>query len=239
MYFCYFDEVKTDLINNKHNFFIGGISIDQSDIMDIEKTLDLIAFNFFGTSVLGKGNEFHGSYIVHGKGAFKGREVTTRLALIKDLTNLLTDSRINKFTTRINVIEHKEKYQYPMPEYNFGLMLHLENTDSFLKEKRKKGILFGDYERDNTENSIISLSEFKNSKTKFYKGKQITQLVDTIYFAHSHHSRFIQLADVFLYLAHLRFYNDRSKKLQKAVLEHVDSITFMKDIYQKDSWNNK
>lgn len=34
-----------------------------------------------------------------------------------------------------------------------------------------------------------------------YSGRPLGRLIDTIYFTHSHHSRFLQLADVIIFLA--------------------------------------
>lgn len=86
---------------------------------------------------------------------------------------------------------------------------------------------FGDVKRDHTENSIISLSEFKNSRTLFPYGIKIERLVDTLYFAHSHHSRFIQLADVLMFFVQLSHYSDQSKYMDKEVLSAFHSTPIM------------
>lgn len=238
MYLCYFDEIKIDPVRNKNNFFIGGICIDSNSVHDIENELNLIALNFYGSSVLRKDTEFHGSHIMHGHGACEGREIADRIQLLKSLADILNKSSLHLFSTRIDVAIHRKQYTHPMKEYNLGLMLHIENIDRFLNEKNAIGMLFGDYERDHTESSIISLSEFRASGTQFF-GQKISQLVDTLYFAHSHHSRFVQLADVFMYFDHLCHYNDRTRYPQRTVLEHLDEIGLSRKVQRKDSWNNK
>ena len=49
---------------------------------------------------------------------------------------------------------------------------------------------------------MLDFSQFKVSgKTPMYYGRPLGRLVDTIHFTHSHHSRFLQAADVMLYMA--------------------------------------
>ena len=97
---------------------------------------------------------------------------------------------------------HRDKYTYPQPEYNLGLMLVLEHFCDYLEKVGDIGIVFGDYEKDEVTRSILDFSQFKHEgKTKMYFGHPLGRLKDTIYFTHSHHSRFLQVADVIIYLA--------------------------------------
>ena len=89
-----------------------------------------------------------------------------------------------------------------MPEYRLGLMLFLERACDYLDEVDDLGIVFGDYEKDEVGNSVVDFSEYKTSgKTPMFLGRPLGRLVDTVYFTHSHHSRFLQLADVVVYMA--------------------------------------
>jgi hypothetical protein len=221
MFLSYFDEVKISP-PERMNFFIGGVTMDETDLPLIEAEIDKIAQAFFGASPLSKETEFHGAHILHGKGACKGRQLEERIKVIKALIDILKNERIHKHMTRIDVTAHRGKYKTPRPEYSLGLMLHFEQIDQFLAERQSLGMMFGDYERDNTEESILNLSSYKKNGTDYWYGKEIKCLADTVYFAHSHHSRFIQLADVFLHLAQLRHYNDRTHYAQREILDYVD-----------------
>ena len=86
-------------------------------------------------------------------------------------------------------------------------MLILERFCDFLEEKNDIGVVFGDYEKDEITTSILDFSQFKFSgKTPMSFGRPLGQLKDTIYFTHSHHSRFLQAADMVLFMAN-RFEN--------------------------------
>ena len=63
-------------------------------------------------------------------------------------------------------------------------------------------MVFGDYEKDEISRSILDFSQFKfDGKTPMPLGRPLERLKDTIYFTHSHHSRFLQVADMVIYLA--------------------------------------
>ena len=97
---------------------------------------------------------------------------------------------------------HRKRYRFPQPEYQLGLMLILERFCDFLDTANDSGLVFGDYEKDEITRAVLDFSQFKlTGKTSMYGGRPLGRLLDTIYFTHSHHSRFLQAADVMLYMA--------------------------------------
>jgi hypothetical protein len=122
--------------------------------------------------------------------------------LFEDIGQFIIQNKIPFRAACIDVKAHRAKYTYPQPEYNLGLMLILERFCDYLDEKDDIGIVFGDYEKDEITKSILDFSQFKHSgKTPMYGGRPLGRLKDTIYFTHSHHSRFLQAADMVMYLA--------------------------------------
>lgn len=89
-----------------------------------------------------------------------------------------------------------------MPPYRLGLMLILERFCEYLYDVDDLGLVFGDYEADEVTNSVVDFSEFKSDgKTPMYYGRLLGRLLDTVYFTQSHHSRFLQVADMLVYMA--------------------------------------
>ncbi len=87
-------------------------------------------------------------------------------------------------------------------------MLILERFCDYLESVDDIGAVFGDHEKDEISRSILDFSQFKlDGKTRMYFGRPLGRLKDTIYFTHSHHSRFLQIADIVIYLAN-RFENN-------------------------------
>lgn len=200
MHLCYFDE-------NKHgpdspHFFIGGLLIPDKKALDFESTLNQIAFNFFGARSLTQANEFHGKELFHGKGNAKGRKLEERVQVFKDVDTFVVDNQIPVRMVCINVERHRQKYKYPTPPYRLGLMLILERFSEYLDSVDDLGLVFGDYEADEVTGAVVDFSEYKSQgKTPMYFGRPLGRLLDTVYFTQSHHSRFLQVADLLVYMA--------------------------------------
>lgn len=200
MHLIYFDENK---YSEENPFFtIGGILVPEEKVLQLDDTLTQIQSNFFGSSSLVAENEFHGKEMFHGKGPFKGRKLPERIEVFNYLATFLISNQIPIRLVCIDVKRHRKKYLYPTPEYRLGLMLFLERACDYLDTVDGLGIAFGDYEKDEVARSVVDFSEYKSyGKTPMHFGRPLGRLVDTVYFTHSHHSRFLQLADVVVYLA--------------------------------------
>lgn len=213
MYLVYFDENKYSI--DFPYFYIGGILLHHEKLSELEKIITQIQYNFFGTSVLTRETEFHGIDIFQGKHKYKTRKLNERVQLFRDVSTFLIDNCIPIRIVCIDVNKHRKKYLYPQPEYNLGLMLMLEHVCDYLDKVDDIGIIFGDYEKDEITTSVLDFSQFKHDgKTRMYLGRPLGRLKDTIYFTQSHHSRFLQVADIIIYLAN-RYENshhsDRTK----------------------------
>lgn len=205
MHLMYFDENKYSIENPY--FWIGGIILEDKKLSELENTIMQIQYNFFGTNILNKDTEMHGVDIFHGKNNFKNKKLADRIKLFDDVVTLLVNAKIPIKLVCIDVNAHKQKYAYPRPEYNLGLMLILERFCDYLTGVDDIGMIFGDYEQDEITRSILDFSQFKlDGKTKMFFGRPLGRIKDTIYFSHSHHSRFLQLTDIVIYLAN-RFAN--------------------------------
>lgn len=141
MHLCYFDENK-HYVGNPY-FFLGGLLIPDEKAIEFENTLSQIAFNFFGSRTMTQATELHGKDIFHGKSNAKGRKLSERVQVFKDVTNFLISNKIPMRVICINVIEHKEKYIYAVPPYRLGLMLMLERFCGYLDKVKDLGLVLG------------------------------------------------------------------------------------------------
>ena len=200
MHLCYFDENKHNPLNP--HFFLGGLLIPDQKAIDFENTLGQIAFDFFGARSLTLANELHGKELFHGKGNAKGRKLEDRVRVFQEVATFITDNHIPVRMVCIHVDRHLQKYTQPTPTYRLGLMLMLERIAQYLDEVNDLGLVFGDYEADEVTNAVIDFSEYKSQgKTPMYFGRPLGRLLDTVYFTQSHHSRFLQVADLLVYMA--------------------------------------
>jgi hypothetical protein len=200
MQLIYFDENK---YSEENPFFlVGGIIVNESKALELDNTLSQIQFNYFGTNALTKDSEFHAKDIFHGKANWKGRKLAERVQVFKDISSVVINEKLAVRMVCIDVNAHKRKYVYPIPEYRLGLMLMLERTCDYLGKIDDIGLIFGDYEKDEITKSILDFSQFKkDGKTPMYYGRPLGRLIDTVYFTQSHHSRFLQVADMIIYMA--------------------------------------
>ena len=200
MYLAYFDENKYSEENPY--FFIDGYLIAEEQALELENTLTQIQSNFFGSAALRTDTEFHGKEMLHGKGHYKRRKLSERVQLFKNIGTFVIDNRLPIRIVCIDVKGHRQKYAYPQPEYRLGLMLILERFCDYLEKIDGIGAVFGDYEKDEISGAVLDFADFKVSgTTPMYYGRPLGRLVDTVYFTHSHHSRFLQVADVLIYMA--------------------------------------
>jgi hypothetical protein len=200
MHLCYFDENKHSP-DNPH-FFIGGLLIPDEKAIEFENTLSQIAFNFFGSRSLTVTNELHGKDLFHGKGNSKARKLEDRVQVFNDVAAFVINNQIPVRLVCINVVRHRAKYINPMQPYRLGLMLILERFCEYLETANDIGLVFGDYEADEVTSAVVDFSEYKSQgKTPMYFGHALGRLLDTVYFTRSHHSRFLQVADLLVYMA--------------------------------------
>lgn len=192
MYLAYFDENKYSQENPY--FFIGGFLVHESIALALESALIEIQSSFFNSSTLAKHTEFHGKEMFHGKGHFKGRKLNERLKLFGDLVDLIVGMSVPIRMVCIDVNLYRVRCAQGESEYKFGLGLILESFCHYLNMIDDVGIVFGDYEKDEVASAVVDFSELK-------RANNIGRLVDTVYFSHSHHSRFLQVADVMVYMA--------------------------------------
>lgn len=176
--------------------------IPDAKALEFENTLSQIAFNFFGTRTMTVQSELHGKELFHGKGNAKGRKLVERVQVFQDVATFVTNNQIPVRMVCIDVERHKRKYAYPVPPYRLGLMLILERFCEYLDKVDDLGLVFGDYEADEVTNAVVDFSEYKGAgKTPMYFGRPLGRLLDTVYFTQSHHSRFLQVADLLVYMA--------------------------------------
>lgn len=194
MFLIYYDEVKYDPPNQESHWF-GGIAVHVSHAGDLELKLNDISEDIFGNRLLAKETEFHGKDIIHGKGNFRGKELEYRIAVFNKLLDIVASPQVFHIYAKLNV--SKLRFGCNVPEFAF--MLFVEKVEEFLKRDKEVGMLFGDFDQPMIGPSVANLSEFRSKGTRYSLGTSIDSLLDTVYFAHSHHSRLIQLADIYLY----------------------------------------
>jgi hypothetical protein len=216
MQLLYYDEVKYDPPTQPY-FWLGGVCIDAADIPLVEDAVNDVSEYAFGSRLLGRETEFHGKEISGGRGNFKGREFADRLEVLSRLLKIIGHEKIKRVYIRIipGNITHSNT-----PPEEIAFMYLIEQADSLFKSLNSVGMLFGDYDEPFVGPSVASLSQYRSGGTHWNRGRDIKNIIDTVHFARSHHSRMIQLADVFLFCMQF-MQQDNTKGWRKGVADLI------------------
>ncbi|MDP5336829.1 MAG: DUF3800 domain-containing protein, partial [Paracoccaceae bacterium] len=109
----------------------------------------------------------------------------------------------------------------------------VEQINRYREEHDSVGMMFGDYDEPSINGSVISLSKYKSKGTYWRRSKTIDRIIDTVHFAKSHHSRLIQIADVYLHAR--QFYNFQSTaKWKQKFCEQIKESGILSCAFRKD-----
>ena len=218
MLLVYYDEVKYEKGVQPAHWF-GGVALHIDDIGSIEAEINRLSKDVFGSSVLSTETEFHAKDIFHGKKNFKGISFEERLEILEELVKITAYETVHGIFSRVE-IEKVKFISTPAEGEDLAFMYFIEKADELLKKNKCYGMLIGDYDEPNIGPSVANLSKYRTDGTKFSFGRAIHNLVDTVHFAKSHHSRLIQLADVDLYCRQFMHHENKTNS-RKAFLEVI------------------
>lgn len=215
MHLVYLDEVKYQ--EGKEPFhWLCGLAFPEQSILPVEERVRELALNYFGSSNLVRDTEFHAKEIVHGKGPYKGKEMAGRTELFCALIDIIDECEdLKRIEVRIDPAKmvttgHEEK----------AFMFFVEKVESLMRAKKSVAMLIADHDKDMVSTNVASLSAYKARGTSYQFGIEIKNIVDTIHHTKSHHSRLIQLADIYTYTMAL-YPKGELKYPQSKIMEHA------------------
>lgn len=236
MHLLYYDEVKFDP-PIQPSYWLGGICVRDELIPEIEDQVGAIAERAFGSRLLTKDTEFHGIEICRGSGNFKGRDFEERLAFLEELLGILSSDAVQRIRVRINPANITHSNDHPS---EIAFMFFVECAESIFEANSDFGMLFGDYDEPIIGTSVATLSNFRKGGTRWARGKDIKRIIDTVHFAKSHHSRMIQLADIFLYCSQFCYQSNqapwRTAVEAKIKASNILSCTKQRDWPSEPRW---
>ena len=212
----YFDEVKYQAGVQPYEW-LAGVFVKDAAIQQVECRLNEIAVSAFGTARLAKETEFHAAVMLNGRGVWKGKDLGVRIELLKSLALLLGErDLIRRVQVRIDV----GKLRSDKDPSELAFMFFVEKANSLLKEEREVGLLIGDFQHEGVVNRVTEkLSDYRANGTPYEFGQGIDALVDTVHFCRSHHSRLLQLADVYAWFGQLPYGPSASKQPQQSLID--------------------
>lgn len=207
MHLMFFDESKND--NKYPSYHIGAIVVEDNRLLGVEAQANAIAQGVFGTSHLSEETEFHAAEIFHRKKNFKAwNNFDARIDVLRRLIDILNLDYIDLIDIKINC----DLLSASQSPEDIAFMFLCERANDLMRSRRELGMLIGDRENDRSAAKHAgSLSVYKARGTNFAFGREIRHLVDSVHFTQSHLSRFLQLADVYVWLLQFQARNSGSE----------------------------
>lgn len=192
----YFDEIKPNPRQGEHRYIIGGLGVPMEEIPALEQRLSEISERIFGTSEMTNATEFHASWLYSGKAHFKGMPAADRVALLAELGEVITS---NKAVGRIYARVHTDRR--PHVDAGRAAFAFFCERAQLWTGRNGVSLLLGDLDDQQSRQMISEFSRYRREGTPWGYGIEVPSLIDAVHFARSHHSRLIQLADVYLFLS--------------------------------------
>jgi hypothetical protein len=235
MHLVYIDEVKHDPPRQPYHW-LGALAFPEASIQAIDQAVAAIAERFFGTSILDQANEFHAKHIVQGKGPYKGKPMQDRVDLFKLLLDIIGSSGVGRIEIRLEPAKMVAGHYTDM-----AFMFLVEKVDDYMRQSGSIALLIADEDKELAGTNVASLSSYKATSTRYAFGKPVRRIVDTIHHTKSHHSRLLQLADVYVYTLAMAA-GDHNEYPRSKLVEHARKQarvlfpTKYKNWPTRDSW---
>lgn len=196
MQIAYFDEIKYS--RQKPYYWLGALIARPIQIRNLESMVNDLSEEYFGSRALTRDNEFHASHIFNGNGVFEKWDWERKFSLLCKLAQIInSENDLGRIYVRINI---SQLTHGNASVEGTAFMYMVEKIESYLRDRKIPGLLIGDRESDHAASRFAGdLSRYKESGTSWSFGQDIKNLIDTVHFTHSHHSRMIQLADTYVY----------------------------------------
>jgi len=214
MKLIFFDESKDD--PDYPHYHLGGVCLDDSVLLEVENQIQTIALEAFGSSELSEETEFHAAEIYHRKKNFKHwNDFGKRIALLGRFIDILSREEVQLIDIQINcgLLHEGQRAE------EIAFMYLCERANDLVRAQKSIGMLIGDRESDRlAARHATTLSGYRAKGTNFAYGREIKNLVDSVHFTQSHLSRFLQLADVYVWIQQFRNRNSKSEDLRHKVV---------------------
>lgn len=227
----YFDEIKPDRRVGRDWYLIGGLVVPFAQVSTIEERLSELAEEFFGQREMTPATEFHAADIYSGKGPYKGWSSERRVELLTRLAEVLgaaVESDVGKVWACINV----DKLQTNTDPAKAAFAYFCERVQSFVG-KDGKTLLIGDLDGEESRRMIRDFSRYRSDgRTPWQYGAPIPSIVDAVHFAHSHHSRLLQLADIFLFFSSIMWGGKKENWMRREAVKACKGVNLFPNRYK-------
>ncbi|MCX2749184.1 DUF3800 domain-containing protein [Arthrobacter sp. MI7-26] len=212
-------------------YYMGALMVGAEEARKLEKSLDaIVAAVVNDVPGFDPATELHGYEVFHQKEGWEGVPVWLAVNVCKQVAEAIHDSGAVFVFRGIDVQKLKDKYANPHPAHALALSHTLESVQRVLN-------------LDHTDESALVLADehhtAPDSRTRFrgmraaaqrgYTSIPLSDLIDTIYFGPSNHSRLLQAADMATFLTNrsvtIAERHPAAKKAMQEIKGNLDQAT--------------
>ena len=228
MYVAYFDEVKAMPQHGRTHYLVGGLAVPMETIGTLEHAVTALSEEVFGTTELTVDSEFHASYCYFGKGNFKGRPPQERIEVIARLARFISEADDVKRV--YSAIKQPKLYNEDQAaEFAFA---HFVERMELAIPRSEPCILIGDLDDEQATNMVNDFSRFRQRGTPWAYGIELKSVVDSVHFCRSHHSRLLQLADIYMFIVS-GWYGGRKGWMKEALGKALEGMDLYAHRYKE------
>ncbi len=199
MRLAYIDESIT-----KTHCFVGAILVGDHSAPALDSALEQVAQKAHRDflSQLPEPPELHGYQLFHGSGEWSPLRGKKRalVSIYRTAMKEIGQQDVHLFFQGIDIASHRDKYgMNAHPEYDVVFSRLLERLNEFVTQKNETVLVISDMVAKRNDHRR-DLKSYKLNGTIGYRSSRLSNIIDTIHYVPSEHSRIIQAIDPILYL---------------------------------------
>jgi Protein of unknown function (DUF3800) len=195
---AYIDESYT-----RDFYFIGAVVVDDVSAPALERALDEVAARARSAYLpdVAAPVELHGNPLFQGSKEWAPvkRQIRALISVYEQAMKAIGSQDLHIFLRGLDCQRHRARYAVPRPEHSVVLQHMLERLDEFGQELGEQILVIAD-DIDDPDRHRMNLHDFRLTGTPGYRSSRLPNILDTLHFAPSRHSRLIQAADLVTFL---------------------------------------
>lgn len=206
------------------HYFIGAVVVDDRSAPALERALDVVAERARVTYLphLADPLELHGHPMFHGKKEWEPIKTQVRalIGVYDQAIRAIGESEARIFLRGLDRVRHRQRYLNPWPEHEVVLQHLLERLDEYGRGLDEQILVIADEIADPNRHRT-NLQRFRATGTPGYRSSHLANILDTLHFAPSSHSRLIQAADLVTFLHRRRRTITETDQRQAQTLDKI------------------
>jgi hypothetical protein len=216
---AYIDESYT------HDFyFIGAVVVDDTSAPGLDQALAAVAERARLAYLPG----LRAPLELHAQPLFQGskewapikNQIRALISVYEQAMQAIGQQNVDIFLRGLDCKRHRARYKTPYPEHEVVLMHMLERLNEFGCRNGEQILVIAD-ELNDPNRHRQNLHGFRQAGTSGYRSSQLPNILDTLHFVPSEHSRLIQAADLVTFLHRRRQTIRETNPKQEAAVERL------------------